>query len=132
VRRVLIDTSAFIEFFRGRRVPALESALRSNAALLSAYVRLELLQGVRKSEARELSSLLAGIPQVPHDEAVFPTAEAMLTKLKGTGINVGVVDLLIAAQARLWNCYLLSFDAVFLSLEKHGLVKTIRSSNRSE
>jgi len=126
LRRVIVDTSVFVEFFTGRRVPHFESSLRNNAALLSPYVRLELLQGVRKNEASELGELLGGIPQVPQRDELFPLAERMIGRLKGTGLTLGVVDLLIAAQAELFGCLILSFDAVFRKLEKLGMARTLR------
>ncbi len=107
MRRTLVDTSVSVEHFRGRRVPALEVLLRANAALLSPYVRLELLQAVRTDEARELAYLLGGIPQVPHRDDVFPAAEAML-------------------EARLFGCAAPSFDRAFDRLAKLGLATLFR------
>jgi predicted nucleic acid-binding protein len=130
MRRLLVDTSAFIEFFRGKAVPDLEEALRGNSAVLSGYVRLELLQGVRKSEERVLADLLGGLRQLPHREDLLPRAKAMLREIKGVGLNVGIVDLLIAAQAQLWDCDVLSFDDVFQKLEKLGLVRRRRATRR--
>ncbi|MGQ0508561.1 MAG: PIN domain-containing protein, partial [Myxococcaceae bacterium] len=126
VRRVLVDTSVFVEFLRGRAVPRFEASIRSNSALLSPYVRLELLQGVQKKELVLRARLLSGIPQTPSSPEVFRVAEEMLGKLKGRGLTVGIVDLLLAAEARLLRCRLLSFDGVFQKLEKLGLVENLR------
>src|SRR5688572_23607060 len=104
MRRVIVDTSVFAEFFRGRGVPRLEALLRTNAAILSPFVRLELLQGVQRREARLLADLLRGLTQLPHRDDLFPLAEAMLDRVRGSGITVSVVDLLIAAQARQYRC----------------------------
>ena len=119
----MVDTSVFVESLRGRRVELFDSLVRSNAAVLSPYVRLELLQGVRKSEMAELVDVLGGLRQLPWREDLFPIAEKMLARLKGTGLKVGIVDLLIAAQAQQFGCALLSFDAVFGKLAKLGLVE---------
>jgi len=122
MRRVLADTSVFIDFFRGRPSGAFERLLRANALLLSPYVRLELLQGLRRDEAARVGELLRGIPQVPHDPALFAAAEELIESVRGTGLNVGLVDLLIAAQARHLKATVLSADLVFVRLEKLGLV----------
>jgi predicted nucleic acid-binding protein len=124
MRRVIVDTSVFIDFFRGKRVPRFETLLRTNSALLSPYVRLELLQGVRRDELRRLAYLLTGIPGVPHRPELFDEAELVARQLKGTGLNAGTVDLLIAAQARLAGCTVLSHDAVFGRFVKLGLLRS--------
>lgn len=118
MRRTVVDTSVFVDFLRGKPVPRFEALLRENSVLLSPYVRLELLQGVRRNEAKALGRLLTGIPQVPHHPEIFEVAEAMGQKVKGTGLNVGLVDLLIAAQARITHSALLSSDGVFEKLQK--------------
>ena len=126
MRRTVVDTSVFVDFLRGAPAPRFEALLRENSVLLSPYVRLELLQGVRRDEARLLGRLLGGIPQVPHRDGVFAVAEAMTHRLKGTGLNVGLVDLLIAAQARLVRSAVLSSDRVFEKLAGLGLVALVR------
>lgn len=126
MRRAVVDTSVFVDFLRGKPQPRFEGLLRENSVLLSPYVRLELLQGVRRTEARLLARLLGGIPQVPHREEVFGVAESMTQRLKGSGLNVGLVDLLIAAQAKLVRCAVLSSDHVFEELADVGLVSLYR------
>ena len=126
MRRTVVDTSVFVDFLRGEPVPRFEALLRGNSVLLSPYVRLELLQGVRREEAHMLGRLLSGIPQVPHREGLFAVAESMTLRLKGSGLNVGLVDLLIAAQAKLLRSEVLSSDLVFEKLARLGLVSVAR------
>jgi predicted nucleic acid-binding protein len=125
VRRVIVDTSVFVDFFRGKSDPRFVTLLRSNSALLSPYVRLELLQGVRRAEARMLADLLGGIPQVPHRAELFTVAEKLVARLKGSGVNAGLVDLLIAAQAQILGCPVLSHDTVFGRLLALSLIKPL-------
>lgn len=126
MRRTVVDTCVFVDFLRGASVPRFEALLRANSVLLSPYVRLELLLGVRRDEARVLAGLLGGIPQVPHQDAIFAVAESMAEQVKGSGLNVGLVDLLIAAQARLLRSPVLSSDRVFGKLAHFGLVSLAR------
>lgn len=70
MRRAVVDTCVFVDFLRGKSAPKFEALLRQSSVLLSPYVRLELLQGARREEARLLARLLEGIPQVPHREGV--------------------------------------------------------------
>ena len=121
--RVVVDTSIFVDFFRGRPTGSFEGLLRANAVLLSQYVRLELLQGLRRDEARRVGELLRGIPQVPHDARIFAVAEKMVHRVKGTGLNLGLVDLLIAAEATQLRAAVLSSDGVFDRLSSLGLVR---------
>lgn len=127
MRRVVVDTSVFVEFFRGRRVPHFEDLLRANAILLSPCVRLELLMGVRRSESARLDHVLGGIPGFPHRAEVVSVAERFVERLKGKGISVGLVDLLIAAEASLLGSPVFSFDSVFGRLARLGLVKLFSS-----
>jgi predicted nucleic acid-binding protein len=125
MRRVLVDTSVFIDFFRGRPTGPLKHLLRNNAVLLSAYVRLELAQGVRREDAAHIGRLLAALPQIPHEARLFPAAEELLQTARGSGLNVGTVDLLLCAQARLCRASVLSSDVVFQKLAALGQVECI-------
>jgi predicted nucleic acid-binding protein len=120
MRRVVVDTSIFIDFLRGAPTPRLEELLRENSALLSPLVRLELIRGMRLDEGRFIGDLLKGSPQVPHLPGLFTTAEALLEKLKRRGLTVGLIDLLLAAQARLLRCDIYSSDGVFAQIAKHS------------
>jgi predicted nucleic acid-binding protein len=120
---VVVDTSVFVEFFRGRQVPRFEALLRANAVVLSPFVRLELLMGVRKRDARTLEQVLGGIPLIPNQPEWFAVAETFLGHLKGSGLSVGLVDLAIAAEASLLRSRVLSLDGVFARLAARGLIE---------
>lgn len=122
MKRVLVDTSVFIDFLRGQPARNFEQLLHSNCVLLCPYVRLELIQGVRQSETPLLMRLLGGIPQVPHRPEILGLAESLILSLKGSGLNVGLVDVLIAAQAMYVRASILSSDRVFQKLSKRGLI----------
>ena len=123
MRRALVDTSVFVDFLRDGAAGRLEVLLRNNSVLLSGYVRLELMMGVRRDEVDVLERMLGGIPQVPHKEEVFAVAEAFALRMKTKGLNVGLVDLLIAAQARMLGARVMSSDHVFERMAQLGLVE---------
>lgn len=49
---VLIDTSFFIDYFRGQDDNKFEQVILDNTCVLSFIVKLEHIQGVRKSEIK--------------------------------------------------------------------------------
>ncbi len=122
---VLVDTSVFIDFFRGRPVPRFEELLLANAIRLSRFVRLELLQGVRKAERRQLDFVLGGIPTLEMQPGLFKVAESMLGQLRGSGLTIGTIDLLIGAEARTSGCVLYSLDSVFRKFHALGLIEAL-------
>ena len=119
---VLVDTSIFIAHFRGKKISEFNEVLINEQIFLSRFVRLELLQGVRKSEVKDLTRVLSGLRTLEPTENVYIEAERILGKSKGLGISMGIVDLLLCAQANLERCPIYSFDLVFEALAKHHLV----------
>lgn len=120
---VIVDTSIFVEFFRGRDTPVFKELLLNNQILLSNYVRLELLQGVRKQEMNRMEFVLGGLETIPHQENIFTEAENILHQAKGKGLRLGIVDLLIAAESNLMKAPICSLDRVFQSLDSLKLIQ---------
>ncbi len=116
--KILVDTSIFVSFFRGSNIPEFENLLLNNRILLSPYVRLELLQGVRKPEISKLNYVLGGIEPIPHELEALNKAEDILLQIKPAGITIGIVDLIIAAEACLLGVVIFSFDHVFQKLSQ--------------
>ncbi len=119
---VLVDTSIFIAHFRGKKISEFQEMLINDQIFLSHFVRFELIQGVRKSETKNLIRVLSGLHALESSENVYSEAERILGKAKGHGISLGIVDLLLCAQANLKRCPIYSFDSVFGALAKHRLV----------
>lgn len=113
---VLVDTSVFVDFFRGKEVYAFKELLLNNQILLSLFVRLELLQGVRKKEIEQLEFVLGGLQAMASQEKIFVEAEKILAKVKDHGWRIGIVDLLLAAEANLMEAAIYSFDRIFQKL----------------
>lgn len=120
--KVLVDTSVFIDFFRGHPPEGFEQLLVQNRILLSRFVRIELLQGVRDSELRQLNYVLGGLEIIPHHPDLFGRVETMIFDLKKSHLVAGVVDLLLAAEAFLMGCPVFSKDKVFGKLRQRRLI----------
>lgn len=121
----IVDTSVFIEFFRGKSNPNLETLIRENRVVLSHFVRLELLSGVRKSESERLARALSGLIILRPDPKVFPSAEKILSAVRPKGLTLGTVDLLIAAESHLHGFPVYSHDKVFRSIAATKLIGAI-------
>lgn len=106
---ILVDTSVWVDFFRGRdRAAELAGHLESNLVLLHPWVLGELVLGGlgprRKSVIADLKRLPAA-PLVPDEEVL----ELILAReLSGRGI--GWVDVHLLAAALVAECGLWTFD----------------------
>ncbi len=121
----IVDTSVFVDFFRGTEIPIFEKLVLENRILLSPFVKIELLVGVRKIEEGKLRHVLDGLIELVPDYNLFSAAEVILAKMRGKGVSLGTVDLLIAAQANLGNFPLLSHDKVFKKIAETKLIKLV-------
>jgi predicted nucleic acid-binding protein len=124
--QVLVDTSVFISFFKGKSPPGFEDLPMKNQIVLSPIVELELTQGVRKNEVQRLRRVLSGLIKIPFDPEIFPLANAILESVKNSGLTLGIPDLLLAAEANVNLLQIYSLDKVFDKLTTKKLVKTYR------
>jgi predicted nucleic acid-binding protein len=72
--RLLPDTCAWIDFFRGKRTPlanALEQALLSGEVLTCGVVLLELLQGIKSPNEEEQVQRASSLPLLLSITALF-------------------------------------------------------------
>ena len=113
-RFVIVDTSIFVEFFHGRDHEIFQSGL--DRIQLSPFVRLELLQGVRKQELKKVGELLVGFPVIELKPSLYSEAEALLPEARKRGLSFGLIDYLIVLQARQMGGMLLSLDKTMLRL----------------
>lgn len=113
--RVLIDTSAWVDFFRG--VDPVREAVRSlvldDAALRCGPVELELRHGLRRGEVGEVVRVWYGLQLLPTDELDFTSAGDLLRDLREGGISIPSMDALIATLALRHQVPLLAVDRHF-------------------
>jgi predicted nucleic acid-binding protein len=123
---VVVDSSVWIEFFRGRN-PELTEALRqlldADEVALAAPVRLELLSGASKRDFGRLARLLSALPLLVPEQTLWKKLEGWAARARERGERFGALDLLIAGIADDHGAFVWSRDADFVRLARLGFVK---------
>jgi predicted nucleic acid-binding protein len=121
---ILVDTSAWVEFFRGRG----ELALRVDELLLEDEVALcgpiltELRRGLRSpQERKKVLPLLAGCHTLDSPSDVWSEAGDLGYYLARRGCSASTLDLLIAVHSLAHSVPLLTRDSDFSSMRKAGV-----------
>lgn len=119
---VLVDSSAWIEGFRrSGKIEvklALEGLLEAYEAQWCSPVRLEVLGGARKDERKRLSHHFSVIPYRICKEEDWERAVALAWKLRGNGLNIPWLDVLIASVAIHDKVRLYAIDKHFQEVAK--------------
>lgn len=97
----LLDTGILIRHLRGNTVYAalLERLAADGPLLISAFARVEILQGMRDHERRATMALLDALITVPLDQEGADVAGEWLRAYRSRGITLGGPDAVIAAAA---------------------------------
>ena len=111
---LVVDTSCWIEFFRGRSLPVLESALKEGRVVLSPIVIAELLSGALSASAERslvdfLGDLEIHFTPVSHWLAVG----RLRRSCSKAGLSLSTPDAHVAQCALDRGAFLYSFDKVF-------------------
>jgi predicted nucleic acid-binding protein len=112
---VLVDTSAWVDYFRGTpsaAASALDRLLEDKGAVLCGTVELELLQGAKAGERTMLKDLLTGLPYIETERTDFQDAGELLNSLRAKGFQIPASDGIIAALC-------LRHQLSILTLDKH-------------
>ena len=112
---VLIDTSVWIEAFRGkdpRLQETVDALLDQERVVLCGLVELEMLQGFRADEGALFASLFEALAYAEVDRQDWRAAGFLLAGLRARGITIPATDALIAALC-------LRHDLLLLTLDKH-------------
>jgi len=119
---VLVDSSAWIEGFRRRGQIevklALEGLLEAYEAQWCSPVRLEVLGGARKDERARLGKHFSVIPYRPCKEEDWDRAVALAWRLRGNGLNVPWLDVVIASIALHDNVRLYAINRHFQEISR--------------
>jgi len=121
---ILVDTSAWIAFFRGRgRVAAVvDRALEDDEAALCGPVLTELRRGfVSAVERSKIPPLLLACHQLPQPASLWDEAGDLGFVLARKGATVKSLDLLIAAYALAYNTPILTLDRDFQLIADAGV-----------
>lgn len=120
---ILIDSSAWIEFFRGtgRCADAVDSALALNEAVLCGPVITELRRGLRAAERRKVLPLLEGCELLEQPDDLWVAAGDLGNVLAAKGVTAKTFDLLIATYALSYRVAILARDRDFQHMRKAGI-----------
>jgi tRNA(fMet)-specific endonuclease VapC len=121
---ILIDTSAWIDFFRGRDplASAVDDALANNEAALCGPVAVELRRGLlNERERQKVLPLLDACHLLAQPEQLWTEAGDLGFALRRRGVTPKTVDLLIATYALSHSASLLTADMDFAAMQKAGV-----------
>jgi tRNA(fMet)-specific endonuclease VapC len=121
---ILIDTSAWIEFFRGRDPIAslVDGALQHNEAALCGPVATELRRGLRDGrERKNVLDLLTGCHFLAQPPELWVEAGELGFMLRRRGVTPKTLDLLIAVHALSHSAELLTTDKDFTAMQTAGV-----------
>jgi predicted nucleic acid-binding protein len=114
VSGVVVDTSAWIDFFAGRPVPSLEDALAQGSVVLAPLVVAELISGASRPRDRDsIADLMRELPLHETPVEHWLRVGDLRRQLRGRGLAVSTPDAHVAQCALDRNAVLLSRDAVF-------------------
>lgn len=121
---ILVDTSAWVEFFRGRPPIAAEvdAVIDTNDAALCGPVVMELRRGFRSARERNrVLPLLGGCRWLDQPPRLWEEAGDLGFLLARRGFTAKSFDLLIATYALTYSIALLTADRDFSKMRKVGV-----------
>lgn len=121
---ILVDTSAWVEFFRGRDpvASAVDALLESDEIALCGPVLTEIRRGLRTpAERRRILPLLAGCHLLEQPPGLWEEAGDIGFALARRGASVKTLDLLIAAYVLSHDVPILTTDADFARMRTVGI-----------
>jgi predicted nucleic acid-binding protein len=112
---ILIDTSAWIDFFRGngRLADSVDEALATGEAALCGPIVTELRRGLSASQRKQVLQLLSGCSILEDPAELWVAAGDLGYRLGRKGVTVKTLDLLIAVHAIFHDAELLTADSDF-------------------
>ncbi|MFC1706798.1 PIN domain-containing protein [Planctomycetota bacterium] len=119
--RVLVDTSAWIEFFRkgdSHVAGVVDQLLHNDLIAIPGVVRAEILQGARQhKEYDSLAKLIDALPRLNDPDDLWEQVSQLgfALRLKGLG-GLGIPDLIIAVHARHHEARVLTLDRHFRAM----------------
>ena len=133
---VLVDTSAWIDFFGGRSLPhvaRLERSLRAGDDLcVCGLVLTEVLQVIRSDVAcRKTRTRFESLVVLPTSYPTFVRAAEIYRALRRKGVTIRrPMDCLITATAIEHDVLLLHNDRDFDPIEKHAGLRVLRPAGK--
>ena len=130
---VLVDTSAWVDFFRGVRPVSsrVRELISQERAAFCGVTLYELLQGIRSAgEGDRLRVVLESLPHIAADRDVWARAGNLSHTLRKSGVTLPMSDVVIAAAALTNDLEVLTTDDHFEHIEGLKLYRPLCSENR--
>ena len=121
---ILVDTSAWVDFFRGREpfATAVDEAIAANQAAVCGPIETELRRGLANARERDkVLPLLAGCHVLAQPSDLWVAAGALGFALRRRGVTPKTLDLLIAVYALDHSAALLTVDGDFATMRRKGI-----------
>jgi predicted nucleic acid-binding protein len=122
VERVLIDTSVWVDYFRGTSplvAERVDGLLSEAEVCVPRIVIAELLQGARSErEVAAIESFLEAFAIIDQGPETWIKAGRLSRRLRGRGKTVHLIDCYIAVIADESGCALLTLDEHFREIGK--------------
>lgn len=119
--RVLVDSSAWIDFLRGRpeAVKRVDTLLVEDLAATAGVITAEVASGARtRVEFEELRVMLAALPQLEAPPDLWDRVAEARFSLARQGAQANLVDLAIAVTASAAGSRLLTRDRDFVAIAR--------------
>ena len=120
--RVLVDTSAWIEFFRGTPSACGDKVgelLRRGRTCVTGLIVVELWRGAKGTqELRTLNQLVRSVTSLEVNDEVYRKAGELSYRMARRGLKLGTVDAVIAATAMRHDSPVLTLDDHFHQIRR--------------
>ena len=123
---ILVDSSVWIEFFRGgdtALTAKLARLLDEDQVAMTPPTRLEILSGASRRDLPRLRRVLSALPLLEPGRSIWEDIERWVETAVARGERFGVGDLLIAAIAAQHAAEIWSLDQDFARMERLGFVQ---------
>lgn len=98
---IVLDTTVLVDILRGDESAASYLLELDDIPACSELSRVETVRGLRSGERRAAEQLFGGLRWLPVDEAIAREAGDLGRRYRRSHAHIGVVDLVVAASARL-------------------------------
>ena len=118
MKNILIDTSAWVEYFKGNpSVAAMVHDREAHTAYITGLVITELIQGLKtETEKESFAASLESLPLLKISDQDWFDAGRFGAQLRSKGITVPLADLIIYTVARNNNCSICSKGTHFQTI----------------
>lgn len=118
---VVVDTSVWVDYFRGREIPLLDEALKRGAVMIPPVVIAELVSGAhRQRERAALIDFLGELPLCPDDRGHWLRVGELRRHCHKRGCSTSTPDAHVAQCALDADALLFSLDHIFEVIACHS------------